>query len=202
MHCGRMALFLGASLGIALGGALAASTVAAADTVEDAWPYLQPESPVFPYYYATGLPSIPGTDPWYTVDRDFTSVPYLYNYFHNVVTATLDGPEYPHVGTVSDALILLPIFPAVGGLVGAPLFTNYYLEDPQLGFADAFSVLNLFTNTYLSDTAGVKDVLSINGLPPLTLFEFPTVDAGEPATESADGFAQLLAELADTTPSL
>ncbi|MDD7814808.1 hypothetical protein PP713_19800 [Mycobacterium sp. CSUR Q5927] len=197
-----MAAFLGAGLGIALGSAIAAGPVAAADTIEDAWPYLQPPSTVFPYYYAAGLPTIPGTDLWYTVDHTYSSVPYLYNYFHDVVTATLDGPEYPHVGTVSDALVLLPIIPAVGGMVGAPVITNYYLEDPQLGFAHAFNLLNVLTNTYLSDSAGVKDVLSIYGLPPLTLFEFPAVDAGGTASESGDGFAQLLAELAGVTPSL
>lgn len=203
MHRHRITAILGASLGVALGTALSASPVAAADAVDDAWPYLIPSSPVFPYYYAAGLPTAdPGSDPWYTVDHTYSSVPYLYNYFHDVVTANLDGPEYPHVGTVSDALILLPIIPAVGGLAAAPVFTNYSLDDPALGSADAFTVLNVLTNTYISDSAGVKDVLSIYGLPPLTLFEFPAVDAGGTASESGDGFAQLLAELAGVTPSL
>ncbi|WP_409437034.1 hypothetical protein [Mycobacterium sp. SMC-14] len=196
---------LGACLGIALGAAFTASPVASADAIDDAWPYLDAVSPVFPYYYAApGLPTAdPGSDLWYTADHSSSSVPYLYNYFHDVVTANLDdGPTYPHVGTVADALIVLPIVPAVGGMVGAPMFTNVSLHDPVLGFADAFTVLNGLTNTYLSDSAGVKDVLSIYGLPPLTLFEFPAVDAGGTALESGDGFAQLLADLAGITPSL
>ena len=195
--------FLGAGLGVALGAAFAAGPAASADAIDDAWPYLDPVSPVFPYYYAApGLPTIPGTDLWYTVDHTSSSVPYLYSDFHDVVTGTLDGPAYPHVGTVADAFILLPIIPAVGGLAGAPVITNYSLNDPVLGFADAFTLLNGFTNTYLSDSAGVKDVLSIYGLPPLTLFEFPAVDAGGTALESGDGFTQLLADLAGITPSL
>jgi hypothetical protein len=36
----------------------------------------------------------------------------------------------------------------------------------------------------------------------VTLFEFPAVDAGMSASESGDGFAQLLAEFAGITPSL
>lgn len=207
MHSHRMTIlfggFLGAGLGVALGAACAASPVASADAIDDAWPYLIASSPVFPYYYAATLPTGDlGSDLWYSADSTSSSVPYLYNYFHDVVTANLDGSEYPHVGTVSDALILLPIIPAVGGVVGAPMFTNYSLDDPALGFADAFTVLNGLTNTYLSDSAGVKDVLSIYGLPPVTLFEFPAVDAGGTASESGDGFAQLLAELAGITSSL
>jgi hypothetical protein len=74
--------------------------------------------------------------------------------------------------------------------VGAPLFTNSYLDDPTLGFANAFSVLNVVTDTYLSDSAGVKDVLSVDGLPPLTLFEFPAADPGAAASD----LSQLMTE--------
>jgi len=195
-----MAALVGVGLGIALSAAFAPSPIASADAIDDAWPYVT-TSPVFPYYYATGLPTSDNPD-WYTVDKTFSSVPYLYNYVHEVVTDNLDGPAYPHVGTVSDALILLPIIPAVGGLAAAPLISSYSLDDPDLGSADSFTLLNVLTNTYLSDSAGVKDVLSIYGLPPMKLFEFPADDADGTASESGDGFAQLLAEIANITPSL
>ncbi|MEB3034867.1 hypothetical protein [[Mycobacterium] nativiensis] len=198
---------LGACLGVALGTAFAPGPVAAADAIDDAWPYLDAASQYFPYYTATVLPSpalLPGTDSGYTFDQtySYSDVPYLYDSAQYVVTSTVDDLAYPHVGTVLDSLLLLPIVPAVGGMVGAPMFTNVSLDDPVLGFADAFTVLNGLTNTYLSDSAGVKDVLSIYGLPPVTLFEFPAVDAGGTAPESGDGFAQLLTELAGVTPSL
>lgn len=194
-------------MGVALGVAFAASPAASADAIDDAWPYLDAMSQYFPYYTATVLPSpalLPGTDSEYTFDQtySYSDVPYLYDSAQYVVTSTVDGLAYPHVGTVLDSLLLLPIVPAVGGMVGAPMFTNVSLDDPVLGFADAFTVLNGFTNTYLSDSAGVKDVLSVYGLGSLTLFEFPAVDAGGTASESGDGFAQLLAELAGITPSL
>jgi|GEM_PF-3704091 hypothetical protein len=203
----RSAALLGAGLGVALSAAFAPSPAASADAIDDAWPYLNATSPYFPYYTATGLPSptlLPGTDSEYTFDQtySYSDVPYLYDSDQYVITSTVDGLAYPHVGTVLDELLVLPIIPAVGGMVGAPVFTNYSLDDPALGFADAFNLLNVVTNTYLSDSAGVKDVLSIYGLPPLTLFEFPALDAGMSASESGDGFAQLLAEFAGITPSL
>lgn len=200
----RTATLLGAGLGVALSAAFAPSPAASADAIDDAWPYLNATSSYFPYYTATGLPGtgVPGSDPGYTLDTTFSDVPYLYDSGEYVVTATADGLAYPHVGTVLDELLVLPIIPAVGGTVGAPVFTNYSLDDPALGFADAFNVLNVVTNTYLSDSAGVKDVLSIYGLPPLTLFEFPAVDAGMSASESGDGLAQLLGEFAGITSSL
>jgi hypothetical protein len=70
-----------------------------------------------------------------------------------------------------------------------PLFTNSYLDDPALGFADAFTVQGFFgpdvgiTDTYISDAAGVKDVLSAYGLPTVTLFEFPAADPGAGASD-------------------
>jgi hypothetical protein len=78
-----------------------------------------------------------------------------------------------------------------------PLFTNSYLDDPTLGFADDFTVQGFFgngvglTDTFLSDAAGIKDVLSADGQAPfLTLFEFPAV---EPASAASD-LSQLLTE--------
>jgi hypothetical protein len=86
-------------------------------------------------------------------------------------------------------LIFFRIIPDAIGL--APLFSNFYLDDPTLGFADAFELANVVTDTYLSDTAGVKDVLSVEGLPPLTLFEVPAADPGAAASD----LSQLMTEI-------
>jgi hypothetical protein len=220
MHGYRVVTFLGTSLGIALGAGLAASPVAVADAIDDAWPYGASSSP---YYVATELPGyqgphtyypdstaedvtylhhpdpndLPEPDEWYTVHQTISTTGILSNETHQVVTALLDDSAFPHVGTVADSVDFFRIIPAAIGL--APLITNSYLDDPTLGFADQFDLLNVVTNTYLSDAAGVKDVLSVFGLP-LTLFEFPTADPGAAASEPGDGFAQLLAELTGTAP--
>jgi hypothetical protein len=173
---------VGIAFGAGLGIALAASPIAVADAIDDAWPYLATSSEYFPYYEATGLPSHAAES--YTEQITFSDTPYLYDDEHQVVTALLDGSAFPNVGTVEDDVYVLPVIPEDGGLVGAPLFANSYLDDPKLGFADAFSLPGLFnpgfgiTDTYLSDAAGIKDVLNVYGLPPLTLFEFPAADPG------------------------
>lgn len=214
--------FLGISLAAGLGIALAASPVAVADAIDDAWPYLIPSSPDFPYYSAAVLPGYPGpstalsgdvsdvtyvhqpdplglpvADEWYTVHETFSDLPIFGSESHQVVTALLDGSAFPHVGTVEDDVALFPFIPVGPGGIGLePLFTNSYLDDPTLGFADAFTVQGLFgpgvglTDTYLSDPAGVKDVLSVYGLPPATLFEFPAADPGAAASD----LSQLMTE--------
>jgi hypothetical protein len=48
---------VGIAFGAGLGIALAASPIAVADAIDDAWPYLATSSEYFPYYEATGLPS-------------------------------------------------------------------------------------------------------------------------------------------------
>jgi hypothetical protein len=193
------------TFGAGLGIALAASPAAAADAIDDAWPYGTPSSTDFPYYLATGLPGyqgpttysgdvedvtyvhqpdpndLPVTDEWYTVQQTISTTGILSNETHQVVTAVLDDSAFPHVGTVADSVDFLRIIPEGIGL--APLITNSFLDDPTLGFADAFGVLNVVTDTYLSDTAGIKDVLSVLGLPPLTLFDIPAADPGAAALD-------------------
>lgn len=215
--------FTGIALGVGLGVALGASPVAAADAIDDAWPYLAP-SPEFsyPYYSAAILPGyrgpltapapdvndvvyvhqpdplgLPVDDEWYAVHSTFSYTPIVGGESHSVVTAVLDGSAFPHVGTVEDASTFFPFIPVRFNEPGLePLFVNSYLNDPALGFADAFTVQGFFgtgvgiTNTYISDAAGIKDVLSAYGLPTVTLFEFPAADPSAAATD----LGQLMAE--------
>ncbi|MBS9533393.1 hypothetical protein KIH27_07280 [Mycobacterium sp. M1] len=223
-----MVALVGAGLGVALGAAVAASAVSSADAIDAAWLY-GASTDAKPYYVTASLPGHPDldavpnyndgdvtyfhesnpatgalSDEWYTVHQTGFTLPILGSNLHQEVTAVLDGSDLPHVGTVADTAIVFPIIPAVGGVVAAPLFTNYSLDDPKAGFVDSFTVFSTFGNTFLSDSAGVKDIIGVNGLPPITLFEFPVADAGAGAAEagSDDGFAQLLAELAGLNPSL
>jgi hypothetical protein len=209
MRTPSVVAFLGITLGAGLGTALAASPIAGADAIDDAWPYLT-SSPTF--YGAIGLPGyqgpysfsgdvedvtyvhqpdpndVPVSDEWYTVQQTISTTGILSNEVHQVVTGVLDDSAFPHVGTVADTVDFLRIVPEAIGL--APLITNSYLDDPELGFADAFELLNVVTNTYLSDSAGVKDVLDVSGLAPVTLFEFPATDAGAAASD----LSQLMTE--------
>jgi hypothetical protein len=214
----RVIALLGMTFGAGLGIALSHSPVAAADAdaIDDAWPYLTP-SPEFsyPYYSAAVLPGYPGpltapapdvndvtyvhqpdplgfpvADEWYTVHTTFSTVPIFGGESQSVVTAVLDGSAFPHVGTVADGFAIFPFIPVSLDATGLePLFTNSYLDDPALGFADAFTVQGFFgpdvgiTDTYISDAAGVKDVLSAYGLPTVTLFEFPAADPGAGASD-------------------
>lgn len=202
---------------------MATGPVAGADAIDDAWPYLT-TSPEFsyPYYSAAILPGYPGpltapspdvndvtyvhqpdplglpvADEWYTVHTTFSTVPIIGGESQSTVTAVLDGSSFPHVGTVEDASTFFPFIPVGPGGDGLePLFTNSYLDDPTLGFADAFTVQGFFgpdtglTDTYISDGAGVKDVLSAYGLPTVTPFEFPAADPGAAASD----LSQLMAE--------
>jgi hypothetical protein len=216
----RRVAFLGLAAGAGLGLALATGSAAVADSdpIDDAWPYggvtLPSEYPGphtflpgggedvtylhHPYY----SDDIPEGDEWYTIHQAISTYPILGSYTHDVVTALLDeSASFPHVGTVADYLGLFPIpFPVAGTIVGAPLIANYYLDDPALGFADKFTVFNVLDNTYLSDSAGVKDVFSVFGLP-ITLFEFPAADPGAAASDPGDGFAQLLTEFTNAFPA-
>jgi hypothetical protein len=220
MRCYRVVTFLGTSLGIALGAALAASPAAVADPdpIDDAWPYGGVTLPGYPgphHFDTTGTDvtylhhpdlsadpdDIPAGDEWYTIHRTISTYPILGSYTHNEVTALLDdSASFPHVGTVADHLGLFPIpVPVAGEVVAAPLIANTYLDDPALGFADKFTVFTVLDNTYLSDSAGVKDVFSVFGLP-ITLFEFPATDPGAAASDPGDGFAQLLTEFTNAFP--
>jgi hypothetical protein len=216
--------FLGLAIGAGLGVALGASPVAVADSdpVDAAWPYGEVGGlslAVLPGYGGpvTTLPDgtvdtivlhhpvsnpdsqpIPAGDEWYTT-QETTSTSILGSSNHSVVTALLDrSASFPHVGTVADYSDLF-LVPAVGGVVGAPLIQNFYLDDPKLGFADTFILFNVLDNNYLSDSAGVKDVVSVFGLP-LTLFEFPATAADAAAPDLSDGTQQLLTELTNALP--
>lgn len=218
----RAIALVGVAFGTGLLVALATSPVADADAIDDAWPYLTRSSTEFPQYSAATLPGyqgpltaiingndvtyvhqpdpygLPVTDEWYTTHETFSYTPILGSESHSEVTALLDGSVFPHVGTTDDSLALFPFIPVGPGVVGLePLFTNSYLDDPTLGFADDFTVQGFFgngvglTDTFLSDAAGIKDVLSADGQAPfLTLFEFPAV---EPASAASD-LSQLLTE--------
>lgn len=197
--------------GALFGGAVMASAAAGADAIDDAWPYL-----TAPNGRLTSLPGYQGpqtfypdttaedvtylhhpdltvgvdkADEWYTAHQTVSN--FLFgSEVHQVVTAVLDGSTYPHVGTVADGLNLfvLPVYP-----VGFPLIQNSYLDDPQLGFADWLNVIGI-SNFYLSDAAGVKDSLSLFGLPAFTLFEIPAADPAG-VSDLGAGFHELLSEL-------
>ena len=224
LHSRRVIVLLGVTFGTGLGVALAASPVAGADAIDDAWPYLSMSSTPYPVATLPGeltiLPTasngnvatythhldpvgVPVTDGWYTAHATISympsyDIPILGSVSHSEVTALLDDSTFPHVGTTEDVLALFPFTPVQLGLSGVePMFVNSYLNDPIVGFADAFTVQGFFgngvglTNTFISDAAGFKDVLSFEGQPPfLTLFEFPTV---EPASAASD-FSQLMTD--------
>ncbi|MEB3021977.1 hypothetical protein [[Mycobacterium] crassicus] len=224
LHSRRVIALLGVTFGAGIGLALAASPVAGADAIDDAWPYLSISSTPYPVAKLPGelaiLPTasngniatythhldpvgLPVTDGWYTAHETISympsyDMPILGSASHSEVAALLDGSPFPHVGTTVDELALFPFTPVQLGLSGVePLFINSYLNDPIVGFADAFTVQGFFgngvglTNTFISDAAGFKDVLSFEGQPPfLTLFELPTV---EPDSASAD-LSQLMAD--------
>lgn len=219
LHSRRVLVLLGIALGTGLGAALASSPGAGADAIDDAWPYLSMSPPQYPVATLPGFRGpltatpdgddvifthrldpvgVPVTDAWYTVHETSSYTPILGSFGHSEVTALLDGSTFPHVGTTVDSFALFPIVPVQLGLPGVePLFTNAYLNDPTVGFADAFTVQGFFgngvslTNTFISDEAGIKDMLSFDHQPPfLTLFEFPAV---EPDSAVSD-FSQLMTD--------
>lgn len=151
------------------------------------------------YVHQPDPDALPATDGWYKIHETSSYTPILGSVGHQEVTAILDDSTFPHVGTTTESLALFPFIPVGLGVVGVePLFTNYYLNDPELGFADAFTVQGFLgngvglTNIFISDAAGIKDVLSVNGQEPfLTLFEFPAAD---PASEVSD-LSQLMTEV-------
>lgn len=208
-----------ALLGIALGtAALGGSAVAGADVIDD-WPYYGQsvngaELPGLPdtstltdqqsWWLGLGTLStddfdydhIVGADPanpWYSVSETSWVTPYLFQNDNQQVTSLLDASaSYPSVGTVagqSEAFIL-----NVTGVGEVPLVTNDYLDDPKLGFADAFSPFPGVDNLYVSDSGGAEDVLTAFGQS-YTLFDVPAADAaGGAASDLGDGFQQLLTE--------
>ncbi|WP_131813804.1 hypothetical protein [Mycolicibacter kumamotonensis] len=210
----RVTVLLGIAVGTGLGVALAASPVAGADAIDDAWPYLSMTSTPYPVATFPGaIASLPTTsngdiatyvhhlwanDEWYTAHATNTYITLLGSVGHSEITAILDGSTFPHVGATEDDVSLFPFTPVQIGLSGyQPMFINSYLNDPTIGFADTFTMQGYFgngvgiTNTYISDAAGIKDTLSFEGQPPfLTLFEFPATD---PASAASD-LSQLMTD--------
>lgn len=215
MRHGKLAGLGGIAFGAMFGAALGAGPGAAADAIDDAWPYGGTGSP----YTSLHLPGFPeagsgtnggrdvfgpfthtygdyiathtddGTDEWYTAHSDTYVIPDFYTEERTEVTGLLDGSAtFPSAGTVFDTTDLFPINSPIGVLNP---FENSYVNDPELGFADQFT-LNLFfiagSNTFLSDAAGIKDVINVDGQQ-FTVFDLPYTAGAEP------GFADLLAEL-------
>lgn len=206
-------------MGLATAGiAVALAAGAAADAIEDAWPYGTGTWMSLPGYIDgtswtntggdqfgpigssygdyTATHTARGSDDWYTAHRSTFHVPYLYSGEHTEITGLLDDTAgYPSVGTVVDTTTLFQIDTHVIGLID--LFTNTVIDDPELGYASQFTIWPVFINTFLITEDGMKDVVGVAGQQ-FTLFEIPFTDdsGGADASDAADGFAQLLAELA------
>ncbi|MGH3562611.1 MAG: hypothetical protein ACRDTN_12640 [Mycobacterium sp.] len=221
--------FIGVAAGAGLGAALAASpsAVAAPDPIDEAWPYGVPDvGPTLPSF-GTTLPGFPDTasitnqetqnfgpialsqadfnylhsvggSDWYSVHDSTFVIPDLFTDDQQKVTDLLDTTAtYPTVGTVATQFELFPInTPAVGGV---SLIQGYSLDDPQLGSASAFALPGI-ANTFISDTAGMKDVINFFGQP-FTVLDIPLSTSGSAAaSDLGDGAQQLLTELASLFP--
>jgi hypothetical protein len=201
--------FLGIALGAGVGAALAYSPTAVADPIVTDWPYdgttlpgyVDPTSVTNFNDYSLGpLGNISTEDynvdlsdggaPWYSVSDVYSDSQYLFNNDYDQVTNVLDdAPGYPSVGTVADSFqgIILSS-PAIQGV---PLLQNYYLDDPKLGLEDGFSPFPGVENTYLSDSAGIEDIVNAYGHS-YTLFDLPASAAS--GADLGDGFQQLMTE--------
>lgn len=221
MRSSNLNVFLrlaGLAVGAGFGLALAASPAALAGPIDDAWPYgatgavSLPGHPGPHSFPATGGYDVtyvhdpyftqnpPPGDEWYTIHQTTTSIPILGSFTHTEVTSLIDTTDpIPHVGTVVDDMGLFPV-PVLGGVVGAPMIANHSLDDPELGTASVYNLFfGLFENSYLSDSAGVKDVVGVFGVP-ITLFEIPAADAS--AGGAADASGELLTEFTHMFPDV
>lgn len=106
------------------------------------------------------------------------------------------------MGTVADQFQLFPI--------GAPAISDVWLiqsvslDDPDLGSASAFYFFPGFVNTYISEDAGIQDIVNFFGQS-FTLFDVPssaTSAAAGAASELGDGFQQLLTEFTSAFPGV
>ena len=215
---------LAATAGAGVATALAVSANAGADAIDDAWPYgdlsqppnIASELPGFvdggsgtdtgrdnfgPITHIYGDYNVThtngGTDDWYSEHYNWFVVPSFYHDESETVTALLDdSTSYPGVGTVWDQSVLFPIYNPAFGTIN--LFQNTSVNDPTLGYADQFTTPG-FSNAFLFDEAGMKDVVSGFGQS-YTLFTVPFAASGSgDETDLDGGFAQLLAELGTTT---
>lgn len=193
---------LGAAVGVAIGFA----GHAAADPIEDAWPYGigygGMEAPGFwdPRGGVDGVFTVTdgsGGPDWYTAHIDKLNIPLIYHYEHMEVLSVLDDSAgYPSVGTVFDTTELFPF--SLPGFGMMNMFTSTVIDDPEAGFGSQFSFTPLFTNTFLFTDDGMTDIVSIFPGLRFALFEIPFTDAsgGADASDIGDVFAPLLAELA------
>jgi hypothetical protein len=203
----RVAALLGIALGTGLGVAIGSSPVAVADPIVDDWPYGGTTLPGvadgssvtnFENYSLGPLGNISTEDydvdqsaggaPWYSVSDVSSDSQYLFQNDYDQVTGVLDdSATYPSVGTVADSFQgLILSSPAIQGV---PLIQNYYLDDPKLGLEDGFSPLPGVENLYLSDSAGIEDILNAYGQS-YTLFDLPVTDASSGASD----LSQLMTE--------
>ncbi len=212
--------------GAALGLAVTTAGHAAADAIDDAWPYggtgpVDSSSLALPGFLFiaqghgtnegqdafgpivnnwgdyTATHTANGTDDWYTVHDNTFIIPGLYTNEHTEVTSVLDDSAgYPSVGTVFDQTELF----RSNSPIGVPNWFSYTtLNDPELGYASQFTLWPLFSNTFLNTDDGMKDVVSSFGQQ-FTLFEIPVTDASGAGDASDAGFAELLAELTGAAP--
>lgn len=202
VHRYSVAALFGIALGIA-SAALIVVSPASADSILDDWPYYQPTYPA--YLIGATLPGSPvgmaggetyysdvaEQDPWYTTTETNTLIPGLLETDNQQVTNVIDPSfGYPSVGTTYEESQLFPINTVIAG--SEPLYFNQELSDPNLGSADYSSTfLNSFANLYVSDKAGIEDIVYAFGHS-YTLFDFPL--GGASAADVGDGLQQLMAE--------
>lgn len=191
------------------GLAVASGPQAGADPIDDAWPY--------PGFYLQGGYIGPPTngidlgligfgdrvydsstsDPLYSTHDYWLNIPFLTRYDHQTVfdSTGFDAVNaIPSDGTVSEelGLGLIPNFFSLGF---TPIFDNKYITDPMAGTGDQFTIVfftQILQNTYISDDAGVRDVLSIFGQD-YTLFDIPAASAAAVTPDAADAFTDLAA---------
>src|SRR5690625_613834 len=173
--------YLVAAFGMALGTALAAGPTAGADALDEAWPYPDFSFPGF----STG--NLTQNGPFIQGELDYNLFPesgeYSTHYTAFSVRLVIDNIHqevftssgvFPPVGTTMDQFYIFN---------DPELLSNTYINDPTAGVGDRFTFFFL-QNTYISDTAGTQDVLSIFGHD-FTLFDFPAMSAGAVAEAPA-----------------
>ncbi|MBS9533101.1 hypothetical protein KIH27_05795 [Mycobacterium sp. M1] len=145
--------------------ALAVGPIAAADPVSDAWPF--GDNFQLPGYsvgaHLTGSPFLTGTEPWSDPGGDYSThfsgveMAFVgYNIHRSVFDS--DNPLVPN-GTTWDGVSL-------------PGFSNTMIFAPGIGIGDQISFGTL-SNSFIVDTAGIQDVLTLGSYPPVTLFDVP-----------------------------
>lgn len=170
--CGRFGGALGGALGVALGVSLATCPSAAADPIDDAWPYpgfdlggylnQQSFDDLEPYLFGLGrqgtldYTDFAGTTPLYSTHADFFSfpvLPFLYTYTHNHQEVFDSAVPTPLDGTVMDRTDLLSSFG------GDWSIHHTWIYDPESGFGDLFQ-FGGFANTLIINDIGIQDTFT------------------------------------------